>query len=227
MLEKPKKEKTLCVISDTHGAHESLTIPLADILIFCGDFSLFGEANYSESFIKWFSNQPHEYKIFICGNHDRFAERTKYLFKPLLEEVTDSGVIYLEDSAVTIAGIKFYGTPWTSVCTAHAFQAADSNALKAYWDKIPEDTDVLITHNPPYAILDRDECGNRFGCDKLRKRISEIPSIKYHLFGHVHSGTEKLEKNGVTYVNAAVCDEFYTPIYSPILLTINIDKNDA
>jgi predicted phosphohydrolase len=259
-LKESKKELTLCVISDTHGKHESLTLPLADILIFCGDFSFFGDIHHAESFIKWLANQPHEYKIFICGNHDIFAERTKYLFKPLVEEVKDSGVIYLEDSGVTIEGVKFYGTPWTTfygapssiVSSADAFQATtiieqerkpgellppitisyDKENLKKYWDKIPQDTDVLITHSPPYAILDKNECGERFGCEHLRKRISEIPSIKYHLFGHIHAGTEKLEKNGVTYVNAAVCDENYKdenykPVYSPILLTINIDKDDA
>jgi hypothetical protein len=42
------------------------------------------------------------------------------------------------------------------------------------WDKIPADTDVLITHGPPYGILDLTYDDEKVGCEELMKVILKI-----------------------------------------------------
>lgn len=57
--------------------------------------------------------------------------------------------IYLEDNAVELYGLKFYGTPWQPEFCRWAFNLPRGKACLEKWDLIPEDCDVLITHTPP------------------------------------------------------------------------------
>jgi hypothetical protein len=53
----------------------------------------------------------------------------------------------------------------------------------APWEnRIPLDTDVLITHTPPQYHLDLNK-----GCPALLKEIWRVKP-RLHIFGHVHSG---------------------------------------
>lgn len=73
-----------------------------------------------------------------------------------------------------------------------------------FWDIIPSDTDILITHSPPKHILDESSAGFHAGCKNLTKKIQDLKKLKVHFFGHVHhsSGTE--ENNGINFINASV-----------------------
>lgn len=55
---------------------------------------------------------------------------------------------------------------------------------------IPTNTDVVITHGPPYKVLDKvdhDECSDiNVGCPILFQHITERIKPKYHIFGHIH-----------------------------------------
>ncbi len=52
------------------------------------------------------------------------------------------------------------------------------------WERIPEETDVLITHIPPLGFGDR-ASGTRESCEELLKAVRRVkPSL--HVFGHVH-----------------------------------------
>jgi Icc-related predicted phosphoesterase len=84
--------------------------------------------------------------------------------------------------------------------------------------KIPSDTNVLITHQPPNSILDFSANIN-YGDLNLLQVILKIQP-KYHLFGHIHDayGIEKSEHT--TFVNAAILNENYQLINEPILLEI-------
>ena len=66
----------------------------------------------------------------------------------------------------------------------------------------PDDTDVLLTHQPPLGILDEQD-GINYGDNHLYKRVMDV-SPKYHLFGHLHH-TEETYKvfRKVRFSNAA------------------------
>ena len=54
-----------------------------------------------------------------------------------------------------------------------------------FWDKIPENVDILITHGPPQGYGDRILLGKHVGCPELMKRVAEVKP-RYHFFGHIH-----------------------------------------
>ena len=50
-----------------------------------------------------------------------------------------------------IDGVKFYGTPWHPN-PGYPFYADRNGGLATKWERIPNDTDVLITHTPPVGM---------------------------------------------------------------------------
>jgi Icc-related predicted phosphoesterase len=80
-----------------------------------------------------------------------------------------------------------------------------------YWDQIPTELDVLITHGPPYGILDQTMSrGEHLGCAELLKAV-EAKKPKVHIFGHIHGGAGTFENGGTRFINAAYLNERYRP----------------
>lgn len=176
-------------LSDTHGRHRQLTdLPQADIIVHTGDITEDGTEEEVEDFVKWFGNLPYQRKIFIAGNHDLC------LYGANIEGLPDN-MRYLCNEAITIDGIKFYGVPM------FLHDDLEGNFPELY-SRIPNDTDVLLTHQAPLGILD-DQDGINFGDYYLYKRVIDVRP-KYHLFGHLHH-TEKTRMTfqGVRFSNAA------------------------
>ena len=74
--------------------------------------------------------------------------------------------------------------------------------------------DVLITHCPPYGILDVVD-GEHQGSSSLMERVMQIKP-KYHIFGHIHEGYGKYEENGTTFLNVSVLDSWYRMLREPV-----------
>ncbi|QNM86710.1 metallophosphatase domain-containing protein [Polaribacter pectinis] len=204
----------IVLISDTHGNHNFI-IPEGDILIHAGDVSLRGTKKEIDSFIDWFQKQPHKHKIFIAGNHDfYFEEALKNNIK-----INDTNLNYLNDSGCEIEGIKFWGSPIQPTFFNWAFNRERGEEIKKYWDLIPNDTDVLITHGPPHKILDLTKNGEYVGCEELKKKVLEIKP-KLHVFGHIHEAYGKTVRNKTTFVNASLLDDKYRNVNAPIVIDI-------
>ena len=212
--------------SDTHRKHGFLEYSLfegADVVVFSGDMSGRGHKHEIEDFLVWYSAMPIQNKIFISGNHDFFWEKTDELdIKIFLE---NRGLIYLNDSEIVIDGITFWGSPITPFFHNWAFNRLPGDDIAKHWELIPEDTDVLITHGPPYGILDQvnnsysSDNGKNVGCPQLRTKIETIkPQV--HCFGHIHEGYGQLSMAGITYINASIMDAQYEPTNKPISLEI-------
>lgn len=204
-------------ISDTHNKHNKLSLPDGEMIIHCGDVSGQGRTDEVFSFLNWFEKLDYQYKLFIAGNHDFFFE------KKLKEEkqavLKDRGIIYLENEAIEIGGLKFYGSPVSPWFFNWAFNVHRGDAIKEYWDKIPNDTDVLITHGPPMGILDANEYGEKCGCFDLLQAVTEIKPF-FHIFGHIHEGYGRKVINGTEFINASVLDEQYRLKNEPMVFDI-------
>jgi len=209
----------IVAISDTHLAHEKreLTIPAGDLLIHAGDAALIGSEEEIKAFSGWFLSLPHHIKIFIAGNHDRLFETDPERARGLLHP----SIHYLQDSEVTIAGIRIYGSPWQPRFNDWAFNLERGKALKEKWDHIPPGIDILVTHCPPYGIGDTYPGSGPIGCADLAKAVRRI-SPRYHIFGHVHHGHGVYTKRGhrTIYVNAAILDEAYKPTHQAVVIEI-------
>lgn len=224
----------IVAFSDTHGFHGKIVIPEGDVLVFAGDMSMDRYDGKCSEFISWFVKLPHKHKIFIAGNHDIDIERR--LVDLSMAGALPANVHYLEEGSVVIDGVKFHGSPTTPVISGNwAFEAVTSKRDMA-WDFIGDDTQVLITHGPPYKKLDllapqfrREGENPHVGCPLLLKRIDNLPDLKVHIFGHIHEqyGTlktcEETPEGAVKYIdfcNVSICDADYEPINKPIVIDI-------
>lgn len=199
----------LVLISDTEGDHRSVDLPEGDVLIHAGDVISYGGVkvygSYEDQlkdFVTWLSEQPHKHKIFIGGNHDDLLER-KVLELP-------DGTYYLENTGIEIDGVKFWGSPNTVSFFGMAFEKEEEELEKIYTE-IPEDTDVLITHVPPFGILDENSRGKNCGSKALFSRVLDVLP-KINVFGHVHHSYGQELKEGVEFINASYMNDRNNPI---------------
>lgn len=194
------------LLSDTHGYHRHPQFQANgcyDVLIHAGDFTNTGNQREIDDFQQWLA-QLNRFKhiIYIAGNHD-----IGYSSAPTLKLPNGTTLHYLYNASTCINGFNFYGSPYTPRFFDWAFMY-DPPEAKAIWSKIPHNTDVLISHGPPYGIMDQcpDQSGRltNAGCPVLLESVENIPSIKLHVFGHIHEGHGvELHQNGRVSVNAA------------------------
>ena len=95
-----------------------------------------------------------------------------------------------------------------------------SGKQEQLYTAIPEDTDVLVTHTPPYGILNRDG-SILYGSRVLLERVRTIRP-RLHLFGHIHK-SQGITSDGVTvFSNAAILDEGYDNLNAPNVLSLKV-----
>lgn len=156
-------------------------------------------------FMNWFCDLPYRHKIFICGNHD------DCLYGANIDGLDDN-VHYLCNSGIEIDGLKFYGVPmFMGDCI--------TDRQSRNYARIPEDTDILITHSPAYGILDFDD-GINYGSEEILERFPSLPNLKVHLFGHIHAQHGIVEKHGVIYSNGAIMNADYSFFNTPNSITL-------
>ncbi len=211
----------IATISDTHCQHHSIQIPECDILIHAGDFSYIGKAVDIAELNFWFGKLKKSGKVkeivAIAGNHDWICETDPSLAASLF-----TNCIYLNEQPVEVMGLKIFGSPVQPEFCDWAFNRKRGEEIARHWAKIPDDTQVLVTHGPPMGILDQVWCRpyssllgpENLGCQDLRKRVDELKDLKLHVFGHIHdsNGIHIDQITGKKFINAAICDEEYKPI---------------
>lgn len=100
--------KIICT-ADTHMYHRDFkTIPTGDMFIHAGDFLRSGNFDELKEFSDWINSLNFKYKIVVAGNHDGCLQRDRLQS----EEILGKEIIYLQDNAVCINGIKIYGSSW-------------------------------------------------------------------------------------------------------------------
>lgn len=214
---KPLTPLKFVAIADTHSRHHNLRMPRADVLIHAGDVSYRGEKMEIEDFFKWFVRLDYPYKILVAGNHDFYFEKIK---PKDLEQIIPPGVIYLNDSGVEINGIRIWGSPITPQFYNWAFNRRRGTEIQKHWNMVPADTDLLITHGPPFGVMDLTAQDRHAGCKDLLKRVGEIrPCV--HVFGHIHESYGTTKKMGVRFINASQMNESYELVNKPILFELH------
>ncbi len=210
-------------ISDLHGFLPSLTG--GDLLIVAGDLTGRDTSIEHHKFQIWLHDQPYMKKIVIAGNHDGRLE--KLGFESVKNQYAEMGEDYLCDSGTEFEGLKIWGSPWTPTFLDWHFMKNRGDDIKAMWDLIPDDTEILITHGPPMAIQDevrfssRANNGKFAGCEELRNAIDHrLKKLKLHVFGHIHESPGKVIVNGVIHVNATIMDADYNPVNKPIRIIL-------
>lgn len=202
----------ILIISDTHN--KRIELPHADLLIHCGDHSSMGYERELIQFNKWMEEIKPNYKhgiILVPGNHDFLYEQNETLAKSLVPSVK-----VLIHESYEVEGIKIFGTPYQPIFGRWAFNK-ESEELDHLYSQIPSDIEILISHAPPYMILDQlDEYGSmpgaHVGSQELLRKLDDIKDLKLVCMGHIHCCNKMMEFKGIKFVNASICNELYKPI---------------
>lgn len=215
-------------IADLHGHYPLLQG--GDLLLIGGDLTRRDIEKEYWDFGVWLENQDYKKIIFIGGNHDNFIQNNPYRFALIRD---DDEIEYLCDCGTEFEGLKIWGSPWSMsfegmnpACGAFVVDTEEELAEK--FALIPDDVDILVTHSPPFKVLDAVDRWNGFiehvGSIALEKVLSERIRPKLHVYGHIHEGYGQirpiLEPFGLLgypiFVNASIMNEKYNPVNEPI-----------
>lgn len=186
------------------------------MLLHAGDISYKSDKREIEDFLDWFGKLPHQYKIFIAGNHDFFFEKEKEAF---IKKLLPASVHYLKDEETVIEGFKIWGSPYTPWFYRWAFNKQRGPAMATHWNKIPVNTDILLTHGPVYGILDIVQNEQHAGDKDLFKKVMEVKP-KVHVCGHIHESYGLVKRHGIKFINACVLNESYELAHKPIVFEV-------
>ena len=213
-------------ISDLHGEYPALEG--GDLLIVAGDLTATDSHGNLKDFYDWLRNQQYRKKVVIGGNHDNYFYACHSHVNPSILPFALANTHYLCDSGTEFEGLKIWGSPWTRTfpgMNPHcmAFTCDTEEELLEKWKLIPSDVDILVTHSPPFTILDKTRRGEQVGSTSLMGE--HITRLRPHLwvFGHIHEsyGQESgFLWNEAIYVNASHVNEDYDPVNKPIRIIL-------
>ncbi len=230
-------------IADLHG-----NLPIlegGDLLIIAGDICARDKVPEWFRFFEWLKEQNYRKKLLVAGNHDNVLAQSISTLESKamgLYEETIEGYEYLCDSGTKFEGLKIWGTPWTPLFPrvhpkCKAFMGTEY-FLEKKFALIPDDTDILISHGPPFGMMDLVPdsdcpCHETYNCKKpvgsksLFERINNL-KLKLLVFGHVHEGYGRgvLKRpgfgteNNTQCINCSYVNERYEPVNKPIRIEI-------
>ncbi|TVY51731.1 putative rhamnogalacturonate lyase C [Lachnellula cervina] len=205
-----RKTRFVC-ISDTHNATPggAFQLPKGDVLLHCGDMTNQGSFSELQKTLKWIEEADFEVKIVVAGNHDitldtEFYNQYGSYFHnqepqdpaKCIQLIQQSpSIIWLKHEAAIInlsspAGpqttFKVFGSPYSPAKDRWAFGYCTEEA-DSLWDRIPLDSDIVITHTPPKYHCDERKDGRAAGCDGLRNALWRVRP-RLSVCGHVHEG---------------------------------------
>jgi Icc-related predicted phosphoesterase len=225
----------ICAIADMHGNLPE--IPECDLLLIAGDIcphfctryghvgdidDVWGQADWlRHEFGAWLDKVPAKEVVAVFGNHDWVAEKRPQLIPKLRWHL-------LQDSTVSVLGLKIFGSPFQPYFHHWAFNAPPGEEgeefLAAKWHNIPNDTDIIIVHGPPSGYGDIAPDGRPTGSPSLTERIKVVrPKLSVH--GHIHCGrgvwrlTYADNTEGII-TNASILNEAYQMVFEPMKFEI-------
>lgn len=204
------------LISDTHGTLPTLDqLEGADVVLHAGDI---GPDHRVEEWIDmkwepWRAQVERELDARVLptyGNHD---------FPAAWSRATSP--IYT-DEAVRIGGKKIWFSPWSTGLPGWAWQKSEPELFDIF-STIPKDVEWIVTHTPPFKMLDQlAYSGQSVGSKALRVIMGELPKLTHVICGHIHEGrgqymwTPGEPGREITVMNVACCDEQYEPHTYPV-----------
>lgn len=225
----------IVALSDMHGHYDGFTIEPSEVMVICGDVvPVRMQRNIPQSFkwlknafIPWIERQPIEKVFMVFGNHDFFAENEEETKRTLIgTKITalyNESVEYLSNDGNTYS---IFGSPLCHIFGKWAFMMSDEYNKEQYL-KMPNDLDILITHDGAYGHSDqclgfsRQEERDLHRGNIPLKEVVEEKKPRYHLFGHLHTCDHNvINYDGTKTACVSLLNELYDRVYDPLYLDI-------
>lgn len=203
----------IACISDTHGLFLPEIPDDADIVLHAGD------VGPDRNALDWLEGPFSDWaervgRPIYCtwGNHDFFGERGTIFDYP-------DNVSFWVDAEAVYNGVKMWFSPWSNRFGNWAFMESEAD-LARRWERIPEDTQIIVSHGPPKGYGDRifwDGHYQEVGSKSLLDRFLSLPEASLLVCGHIHEAAGRYQPApGKLVVNASQVDEFYDPVQNAV-----------
>ena len=235
----------ICTFSDGHGYLPEITEGFDLILLGGDNVSLDCQSSkiltrewYMNEFVEWINKLPfNDFRskvVFICGNHEVGFQRQSFTevndLIASIKQLTNDRIVYLQNEQYTFwkcdEHITIFGTPYCKIFGRWAYNETQES-LNNLYSKMPEDCDILLSHDAPYGVsdlcygwIDWGRSLEHIGNQALRDVILE-KKPKYNIHGHLHTANHEFEQLGNTQVVCvSLLDEAYKVVYKPLYLEL-------
>lgn len=227
----------IVAVSDLHGHLPE--IPACDLLVIAGDIcpDRFGpflamhdpdqqKAWFNRMVRPWLAGAPATHKILTWGNHDWCGQACSFRHDSPAEALT-SDLQILVDEATSVptggAALSVWASPWSNRFMHWAFMKPPSELAEVY-AAIPDGTDILVSHQPPFGIGDctaNYDSGRieHFGSHELLAAIERVRP-KLVICGHMHDGFGRYDHGGIPIYNVSLVDDRYRLVHEPTVLDV-------
>lgn len=147
-------------------------------------YTKFSEGNHDITLDSQFYAQ---YGLYFHNQEPQDVQKCQALLdesQSILYLRNESAIVQLTDPAGPKTTFKVFGSPCSPANGMWAFGYKPEEA-DIIWDKIPLDTDVLITHTPSKFHLDERSDRRSVGCESLRHALWRVRP-RLAVCGHVH-----------------------------------------
>lgn len=232
------------ITSDLHG-HLPIIKEEFDLLLICGDICPAHDHYYAfqiewleYDFILWIKTLPFKDDnakvVMTWGNHDFVGENMTNETKNELIKLADNRLIilnfeeyiykYLDENEGIIKELKIFGTPYCETFGNWAFMR-DLDKLEKIYDCMPEDIDILMTHDAPtlgnLGLIQEGRNAGTMAGNKALDNIIMKRKPKYVFCGHIHTGNhEMVDIEGINMCNVALINEYYREAFDVLKITI-------
>jgi Icc-related predicted phosphoesterase len=173
-------KRNYLILSDLHGTLPHIEYPgIFDAVLIAGDIAPDGKKQQQEDwmfgdFLSW--TLSFKKVFYIAGNHDFWQNYP-----------TSDNLVYLHDSFDE--EFRIWGSPYCLPIWGN-YQKTDDE-LEKIFANIPLHTDIIMSHTPPYGLLDGCEslfnpkCVEHVGSKSLLSTINRVQP-KAVVCGHIH-----------------------------------------
>lgn len=202
----------LALISDIHGSlakvrrfSREIEDFSPDVVVIAGDITHFGGKKEASDILLAIPFR----KVAVPGNCDP---------PEIVETFEETDTEDVHGRRVEIGEYVFAGLGASNPLPFSTLFTYSEESIHTILDSVARDADVIVTHTPPYGILDRTMFGHNGGSEAIKKVIdSHKPRLS--VFGHIHE-SPGIERNEHTvFINPG-------PLKNGNYVTIELDKKD-
>lgn len=222
----------LVVTSDTHFRVDPARIPEGDVFIHAGDLMYTGYIDEWKHSKEWLAALPHKHKYLIPGNHDFHIQN--YLGVARAELRKECGVRTVIPGAPTFElpnGMLGVGCSFVTGLNGWAFDN-DEAGVERWLNALGVEPDIMVTHAPPYRILDAIRPNAAAARDKEhvgslafnqwfhRRRDAGLKVPLLWFCGHIHESYGHVNVGGTQFYNVAMCNRKYEQTNEPVVIDL-------